>query len=205
MRRMCGAVALAALLPAAVGCGIQETDVVEAGGGATLVVIPPAPDRMLLFLVDGEGRVRPVARSMGDPLRHYDTGPSSGTSTGASGPWETPGPGGETDAAEGPDAGRARVGAEKALFVLSMGPTDAERDAGLGSRLPVAGLPPVEIVEAGTEGGATRVRTRIPVQGLEWPAVQQIVCTAAYAESPTAPPEVVLAGPDGELPAARCE
>lgn len=203
MRRLRGALAPAVLLLATTGCGIQQTDVVEAGPGATVTVIPPGEERMLLFLVDRDGRVRPVARAMSNPLVHWDTGPSSGTGTES--PWtpaETEGPGGS--GAE-TSVGKARTKAGKALVVLSIGPTDAERDAGLGSRLPGDGESPVTIVEQSTQGGRTTIRTSMPVKELEGTAVQQVVCTVAYAEDPTAPPEVVLVGPDGELPATRCE
>ncbi|MGW0463853.1 hypothetical protein ACWDX6_01060 [Streptomyces sp. NPDC003027] len=200
MSRLRGALAPAALLLATTGCGIQQTDVVEAGPGATVTVIPPGEERLLLFLVDRDGRVRPVARSMSAPLVHWDTGPSSGSGT------ETPGTSAET---AGPDAvaglERARTKAAKALVVLSIGPTGAERDAGLDSRLPDEGQAPVTIVEQSTQGGRTSIRTSMPVRELEGTAVQQVVCTVAYAEDPTAPPEVVLSGPDGELPPARCE
>ncbi|MFF8604857.1 hypothetical protein ACF06X_02875 [Streptomyces sp. NPDC015346] len=201
MRRMRGALVPAALLLAATGCGIQQTDVVEAGGGATVTVIPPGGQRMLLFLVDSDGRVRPVARSMGDPLVHWDTGPSSGTVRQGT-PIETENPGGSGSEAA---LGEARTGAGKALVVLTIGPTDAERDAGLGSRLPDTGRSPVTILKQATKGGKTWITTSMPVRNLDPLAVQQLVCTIAYAENPTAPPEVVLGGPDGELPAARCE
>ncbi|MFF8275122.1 hypothetical protein ACF05T_03245 [Streptomyces lateritius] len=203
MRRLRGVLAPAVLLLTATGCGIQQTDVVEAGGGATVTVIPPGSERILLFLVDREGRVLPVARSTSDPLVHWDTGPSSGSGTKTAGATdETEAPGGS-----GSEAGleKARTKAGKALVVLSIGPTDAERDAGLDSRLPGTGRSPLTIVEQGTKGGRTWIRTSMPVRELEGTAVQQVVCTVAYAENPTAPPEVVLGGPDGELPAARCE
>ncbi|MEU8529369.1 MULTISPECIES: hypothetical protein [Streptomyces] len=220
------AVALAALSLAVTGCGIQESDVVEAGGAATVGVSPEGPDRITLFFVSEDGRLVPVVRSRYNPLDDARA-PQSGTGSADSGP----------------------MGAGKILAALTHGTTDAERAAGLHSRIPEAGLKGFEIayreedaaawahggrdrrtsggsVGGGGDGGSAGsggtpvhtpgsthapsrkiwIRSELRLEGLDGAAVQQIICTAAYAEAPdSGDVEVILLGRDGELPAARCE
>lgn len=225
------AVAAVALLLAATGCGIQESDVVEAGGAATVGVSPEGPDRMTLFLVAEDGRIVPVVRSRGNPFDDARAA-QSGTRSGTEGP--------------------APMGAAKVLSALMQGTTRSEREAGLHSRLPVEGRKGFEIAYRGEDAaawahggsdkrtgggtggtggsggsggnggsagapvhtpGSTRapsrqiwIRSALRVEGLDGAAIQQIVCTAAFAEAPeTGDVEVILVGRDGELPAARCE
>ncbi|MGY0057459.1 hypothetical protein ACWY4P_12980 [Streptomyces sp. LZ34] len=54
-------VAAAALLT---GCGVRQSDVIEAGGPATVTVFPAAEQRLLLFFVSPEGRLTPVSRGI---------------------------------------------------------------------------------------------------------------------------------------------
>ncbi|MGW7362728.1 GerMN domain-containing protein [Streptomyces sp. NPDC054841] len=64
MRRLPTAVAALAASAALLltGCGIQETDVIEAGGPATIEVFPGNERRMLLFFRSPEGELLPVSR-----------------------------------------------------------------------------------------------------------------------------------------------
>ncbi|MDX3230005.1 hypothetical protein [Streptomyces sp. ME19-01-6] len=43
------------------GCGVRQSDVIEAGGPATVTVFPDAEQRQILFFVSSEGRLTPVA------------------------------------------------------------------------------------------------------------------------------------------------
>ncbi|MDQ1010987.1 hypothetical protein QFZ82_005472 [Streptomyces sp. V4I23] len=47
-------------------CGIQESDVIEAGGPATVDVLPAREVRMLLFFYSPEGTLMPVSRYTGE-------------------------------------------------------------------------------------------------------------------------------------------
>lgn len=51
-------VAAVALLTA---CGVRQSEVIEAGGPATVTVFPVEEQRMILFFVSSEGRLTPVS------------------------------------------------------------------------------------------------------------------------------------------------
>ncbi|MEU0805819.1 hypothetical protein [Streptomyces sp. NPDC005970] len=57
--RLGSATVAAALLT---GCGVRQSDVVEAGGPATVTVLPDAEQRVILFFVSSEGRLTPESR-----------------------------------------------------------------------------------------------------------------------------------------------
>ncbi|GAA3377422.1 hypothetical protein GCM10020367_53070 [Streptomyces sannanensis] len=63
--RITAVLALSLLLT---GCGIQSTDVVEAGDPARAHVNAPAAGRMLLFFLSPNGELMPVTRSVGGPV-----------------------------------------------------------------------------------------------------------------------------------------
>ncbi|MFF8843995.1 hypothetical protein ACF08N_14940 [Streptomyces sp. NPDC015127] len=65
VRAALAGLAAAALLTA---CGIQESDVIEAGGPATIDVLPAREVRMLLFFYSPDGVLMPVSRYTGDPF-----------------------------------------------------------------------------------------------------------------------------------------
>ncbi|MGW3496020.1 hypothetical protein [Streptomyces sp. NPDC001020] len=44
------------------GCGVQQTDVIEAGGPATVNVFPAPGQRLLLFFLSPQGHLTPVVR-----------------------------------------------------------------------------------------------------------------------------------------------
>lgn len=186
------AAALLALLPLA-ACGIQESDVVEAGGAATVIVRPVGGTSMVLFYVGPDGRLMLVARDIGFRVPvGAENGNGSGTGEG-------------TDQLFRSDY---RIATDKVLTSLLEGPNEEERAAGLTTKLPpLHSLRPHSLPRPDADGTTVlHVRVAIPVHDIAPLALRQLVCTAAYAEADkeTAPP-VVVSGPDGALPATRCE
>lgn len=183
--RRCAAAALLALVPLA-GCGIQRSDVVEAGAGAPVTVNPTGNPRMLLFFVGREGRLMPVARDLGFG-RIVDDGTGSGAVI-----------------THPPDY---RVATDKVLHALIEGPDEQERAAGLITRIDFHGAGEPHVLREPDPDGRPRltVRLTVRVRDLDTVAVRQLICTASYAEDLGRAAEVVLAGTDGALPAARCE
>ena len=203
------ALALAAVLG---GCGIQKSDVVEAGDAATIAVQPSPSSRILLFFVDRAGGLVPVARRVDPP--GPEEGVLDGGAVGDAGEG-TPDPG--TSGGAGPAADRPRIATEKILAQLQYGPTPEERAAGLDSRVPVPRTEkhgfivdrPGQDADADTDADTDgvpeiRLSTQLLVHDLEEVAVQQIVCTAAYAVSATGQALVTLVGADGSLPPVHC-
>ncbi|MFJ5707676.1 hypothetical protein [Streptomyces sp. NPDC093105] len=205
MRRRTGLIALlAAALPVLAGCGIQGSDVVEAGEAPTVDVQPVPEGRMLLYFLGPGGELMPVARDVGlsfVPVPET-THPGSG---------ETADPGsGETADPDHPD--RREIGLThpnvqglatvKVLAALLSGPGGAELQAGLTTELP-ASTEPIRVEPE--DAGGIRLRTRFLVQELSERAVAQLVCTAAYAVDRAGAREVTVTGPDGALPATACE
>ncbi|GGT18466.1 hypothetical protein GCM10010271_21980 [Streptomyces kurssanovii] len=176
-RRIRAATALAALL-ALTGCGIQETDVIEAGGPATLDVLPAREHRMMAFFLSPDGLLVPSPRSVDTRVWDGAVGPESGT------------------APEPPSTA-------KTVAALLAGPNAAEKRAGLSNE---PSLPDPSTV-AGTEmsGGTARLTLDTPLTPLTEIARQQLVCTIAYAESDNGGVPVVLVGTDGARPAATCD
>lgn len=177
------AAALLALLPLA-ACGIQKSDVVEAGGAAPVIVHPTAGPRMLLFFVAQDGRMMPVARDLDLGIGRVIGSPIEST--------------------DPPDQ---HVATDKVLSALIEGPDDWERAAGLTSRIAFHGAgEPHAQRQPGADGRPVlRVRLTVRVQDLDPIAVRQLVCTAVYAEDIGPAAQVVVSGMDGSLPATRCE
>ncbi|MFE5616373.1 hypothetical protein [Streptomyces sp. NPDC056470] len=184
MRR--AAVLGAALLTGALaltGCGIQQSDVVEAGGPATIAVAPGEVGRLLLFYVDVDGRLTPAARPLDPRLMLREQAHPRGLG----------------------------VAAPPALAALLRGPNADERAAGLSTRLPEQAwatgdggpLVNVEIDEDGER--RLRVSVDFPLGDLDGAAARQLVCTAAYAEETDGRIAVVLSGPGGVRPAETCD
>ncbi|MFI8516829.1 hypothetical protein ACIGEZ_03190 [Streptomyces sp. NPDC085481] len=171
------AAALLALLSLA-GCGIQKSDVVEAGAAAPVTVHPTSNPRLLLFFVGRDGRLMPVVRDIG-------FGPDSETRSGAF---------------------DYRVATDKVLGTLFDGPDDKERTAGLTTRIAFHGAGnPHTTKQPGADGRTElRVRLSVRVRDLDPIAVRQLVCTASYAEDLGSTAQVVVSGLDGALPATRC-
>ncbi|MFE0648069.1 hypothetical protein ACFVZH_05715 [Streptomyces sp. NPDC059534] len=191
-RRTTAAAALLGLLTLA-ACGIQKSDVVEAGGAATVAVFPaPGQDRVVLYFLGPDGRPLPAVRDLGGPFSETWP-PSDGTGSGTR-----------------IESGRhGPVVTDKVLAMLLNGPSGVEAAAGMTTGLPRSGAG--AHVEADKAAGVTegrrllRLSSPFPVGGLTDEALQQLVCTTAFAEDPAGMVEVALTGPDGSLPAARCE
>ncbi|MFJ3584241.1 hypothetical protein ACIPPS_18640 [Streptomyces sp. NPDC090127] len=197
-RRVTAALALLLALGA---CGIRGTEVVEAGDAAAVPVQPPTALRMTLFFVSADGRLLPVVRE-GDGVPENRPVPA------ATRPDGTP----LTDD-EQPWGARADAGKPlKVLAALMAGPTDAERAAGLRTRLPGPEHRVHELfVSADAAAPARddglpvfRVRYTGPVMDLQPLAVRQIVCTTVFSQHPAGLVSVLLTGPDGSLPAQSC-
>ncbi|MFE6458592.1 hypothetical protein ACFVP0_14195 [Streptomyces cinereoruber] len=208
MRRRAAAAAAVLLALAAGGCGIRETDVVEAGGAATVVVQPVPEERMTLYFLGPDGGMLPVVRDVGP----HAPSPSPTRTADGSGTDRTPydGFGPEYEISTGAPA-HGRIPTGKVLAALLAGPTEAERAAGATTALPGAAdwTTHVEAARAGTDpAGSVPVlglRAPFPVRDLPETAVRQLVCTAAHAEHLADRAEVTLTGPDGTLPAGRCD
>ncbi|MFJ9826319.1 hypothetical protein ACIRSU_18390 [Streptomyces sp. NPDC101160] len=193
-RRICRGLcvaALLALLPGLAACGIQGSDVVEAGGAAPVTVQPTSEPRLLLFFVGKDGRLMPVAREL-----HFafgqDWGEGSGTDVTVmpSHPVEVVG---------------YRVPTDKVLSTLLDGPEEKERAAGLTTRLTLHGGGDPHVEPPAKDGsGGLRLRLSVRVRDMDPVAVQQLVCTTAFAERWGSGVPVVISGADGSLPATTC-
>ncbi|MFF2776479.1 hypothetical protein ACFVU3_16370 [Streptomyces sp. NPDC058052] len=191
---------LAAALPLLAGCGIQNSDVVEAGEAPVVVVQPVPESRMLLYYLGPDGELMPVAREVGTPFVPLP---------------ERTVPGGEReevpDHADGsgtgfdPAAGHPDVpdvATVKVLAALIAGPGGADREAGLTTELPETR----ELIRVVSEGtGEIRLRTPFLTHELSERALAQLVCTAAHAVDRSGTAAITVEGPDGTLPAATCE
>ncbi|MFJ5552027.1 hypothetical protein [Streptomyces sp. NPDC093225] len=167
-----GASTLAAAL--LVGCGIQGTDVVEAGAPAKLSLSGPANERPVLYFVSRKGELTPVIRSTvvesvykpspGALVKMLLAGPNS---------WERAA--GMTTAL--PDWSAPRKGEAGDLIVYGVDRTG---------------------------DNAVRVVTGTRVGDLPALARQQLICTVAAATSPAMTSEVVLTGTDGTMDRDTC-
>ncbi|SED45297.1 hypothetical protein SAMN05428939_5237 [Streptomyces sp. TLI_105] len=173
----------------------------EAGGAATVAVAPAPEFRMVLYFLGPGGRPVPVVRELGPPVPDpaFASGDSEST---------------EDRKAQGLGSGWAQdthgpqVPIDRALAALLAGPAGADTAAGLTTDLPVSEKPAhAEATEILTPEGrrVVRLRSPFPVRGLSEAAVQQLVCTAAYAEDGGGMVDVSLVGVDGTLPTTRCE
>lgn len=188
-RRRAAVVAVAAaavpLLGVLVGCGIQETDVIEAGGPASVQAFLDRDHDMLLFFRSPDGGLTPVIRTTA-PSAEFGDGyvePGSGDRN----PGDTAGP----------------VPTEKVVMALLDGPREEDRAAGLGTSLPAArpgGTVEVELSPGG------RVTTRLPLalEGLDSTAVRQLTCTIAYSKDAGGQVVVELTGQDGATRSGTC-
>ncbi|MEU3054745.1 hypothetical protein [Streptomyces griseus] len=180
------AAGLAALLVLAggplAGCGIQETDVIEAGGPAVGDLLPPREGRVLLFFFSPDGELLPVPRIVQDPWQSANAGATGSATT---------------------DEGTGASSPLAAVTALLTGPDKAERRAGLRNAptLPRAATA-ADRVEV--DGSTVEVELRLPVRRLAAPARDQLVCTAAYAAHTKGAVSVSLVGRDGRLAPADC-
>lgn len=181
-RRTVAALALAvtAAVPLLGGCGIQDTDVVEAGGPASFQAFLNRDYDMLLFFRSPDGRVVPVIRS---------TGPSTVITEG--------------DEAVVADEPTGPVPTEKVISALLTGPREEDRAVGLSTDLPAAGTHPTVEVDRAPSG---KVVARLPlaVKGLSDTARRQLICTIAHGEDADGRLVVELTGQDGATSSGTC-
>ncbi|MFE9461782.1 hypothetical protein [Streptomyces californicus] len=170
---------LLALVPGPLtGCGIQQTEVVEAGRPAVGDLLPPREGRLLLFFHGPDDGLLPVPRIVDVPW-HSGGSPADGE---------------EADQALSPLA---------AVTAQLTGPNKDERRAGFrnDSSLPGTASAVDRVV---TGGSAVEVGLTTDVRTLTAHARDQLVCTAAYAAHPRGARPVTLVGRDGRLPPADC-
>ncbi|MEV2193028.1 hypothetical protein AB0I02_18855 [Streptomyces phaeochromogenes] len=177
------AFAVVAAVPMLGGCGIQETDVIEAGGPASFQAFFDREYEMLLFFRSPDGGLNPVIRS---------TRPSAGSSDEYFG-YQLPG------SEETPEPATP----EQVVLALLAGPRKEDRAAGLGTALPKAR--PGATVKVGPSS-AGRVTTRLPfaLNDLNSTALRQLTCTIAYSQDADGQVVVELTGQDGASRSGTC-
>ena len=179
------ATAVAVAVPLLGGCGIQETDVIEAGGPASFQAFLNRDYDMLLFFRSPDGGLSPVIRTTEPSTVFGDEYTESGSAD--ENPGDTAGP----------------VPTEKVVSALLAGPREEDRAAGLSTALPTAR--PGGTVEVERSAGG-RVTTRLPLalQGLDNTALHQLTCTIAYSQDPDGQVVVELTGQDGTSRSGSC-
>ncbi|MFE7382362.1 hypothetical protein ACFU9F_18555 [Streptomyces zhihengii] len=187
---------LAALVPlAGCGIGIPETDVIEAGGPATIDVLPARDYRMLLFFLSPDGRLTPVPRVVDDGFgENYRLPDGVGPETEA----DSSGGGGSGGQVPLP----ARPPTEKTVAALLGGPNATEQKSGLRN---APTLPKQAAVTIKVSGGVIDATVKAPLDGVDDLGLRQLVCTIAYAEDAWGRPPVRLTGTDGTRPASDCD
>ncbi|MCL7424830.1 hypothetical protein [Streptomyces sp. YS415] len=182
-RRRAAAAVLAAALPLLGACGIQETDVIEAGGPASFDAFLDRDDDMLLFFRSADGGLRPVIRTT--------------TPTGQFGDEYI-------EAGSGVREVHNTVGlvpVEKVVAALLNGPRKEDRAAGLGTALPRAdGTAEIDALPG------NRVRARLPLalSSLDRTALAQLTCTIAHHWDGEGRTVVELTGQDGATSSETC-
>ncbi|WP_228923560.1 hypothetical protein [Streptomyces sp. DH7] len=167
------------------GCGIQESDVIEAGGPATVDAFLNRDDDMLLFFRSPDGGLSPVIRSVGPSAgfgdEYVEPGSGDRDPTGPAGPAPT----------------------EKVALALLSGPGRTDRAAGLTTALPAVREGGTVAVQVSSDGGIA-VRLPLAVQGLDATALRQLTCTIAYNEATDGRGVVTLTGQDGAKRSGTC-
>lgn len=179
-RRRAAAVTVAAAVPLLGGCGIQETDVIEAGGPASVQAFLDRDHDMVLFFRSPDGGLSPVIRTIA-------------LSDGFGG--------GHVEAGSADTAGP--VPTEKVVAALLAGPRKEDRAAGLSTALPAARPGGTVEVERSSDG---KVTTRLPLalEGLDSTALHQLTCTVAYSQDADGRIAVQLTGQDGASVSGTC-
>ncbi|MGW1273824.1 hypothetical protein [Streptomyces sp. NPDC002491] len=175
------AVAVACAAPMLGGCGIPETDVIEAGGPATVqAFLTPSTD-VLLFFRSPDGMVRPVIRTVRISTVPVGSGAAHGSSAGQAAPLVT----------------------ERVVMMLLAGPQEEDRAAGLDTALPAA-LPGVPIRIGPAKDGTATARVPLALDGLDDTALRQLTCTIAYGLDVDGRTVVELTGRDGASTSGTC-
>ncbi|MFE5922849.1 hypothetical protein [Streptomyces sp. NPDC056468] len=175
-RRPAAAVALAfaATAPLLGGCGIKETDVIEAGGPASFQAFLNRDYDMLLFFRSPDGALTPVIRTTGPSAEDENLGEAAGP-----------------------------VPTEKVVLALLGGPRDEDRAAGLSTSLP-ATRPGATVEVEASPGGRVTTRLPVALKGLSGPALRQLICTIAYSQDADGKVAVQLTGQDGVSRSGTC-
>ncbi|MDQ0960677.1 hypothetical protein QFZ66_004555 [Streptomyces sp. B4I13] len=183
MRRRAAAAAVALVLGAPLlgGCGIPETDVIEAGGPATVQAFLTRDTDVLLFFRSPDGRVRPVIRTVRISTATVGSGTADGSSAGQAAPLAT----------------------EKIVMMLLAGPHEEDRAAGLDTALPAA-LPGVPVRIGSTWDGRAKARVPLALDRLDDTALRQLTCTIAYGLDADGRSVVELTGRDGASTSGTC-
>ncbi|MFI9170845.1 hypothetical protein [Streptomyces lincolnensis] len=179
------AVAVTTVVPLLGGCGIPETDVIEAGGPASFQAFFNRESEMLLFFRAPDGGLSPVIRT---------TEPSAGFGAGAE---EL----GSADQGSGEAAGP--VPTEKIVAALLNGPREEDRAAGLDTALPAARRGGTVVIEA-TSADRVTIRLPLALKGLDSTALRQLTCTIAYSHDADGRALVQLTGQDGTSRSGTC-
>ncbi|WP_097886403.1 hypothetical protein [Streptomyces sp. st140] len=184
-RGLATAVVAAVGVPLAGGCGIQNSDVIEAGGPATVEAFLNRDADMLLFFRSPDGGLSPVVRevrpSAGFGDEYIEPGAVARDPSGPAGPAPT----------------------EKVVLALLSGPGEADRAAGLTTALPALREKEAVQVEVASDGGIT-ARLPLAVQDLDATAVRQLTCTIAYNQAKDGRGVVTLRGQDGAQRTGSC-
>ncbi|MFI1223797.1 MULTISPECIES: hypothetical protein [unclassified Streptomyces] len=183
--RRAAALAAAAVVPLLGGCGIQETDVIEAGGPATVEAFFNRNDDMILFFRAPTGGLNPVIRS---------ARPSPGFGEGYD---EV----GSEDRKSGDQAGP--VSTEQAVLALLGGTAKEDRAVGLSTALPAA-RPGAAVELAVAPDGTVTLRLPFALKPLEPTALRQLTCTVAYSQEADGQVVVELEGEDGASSSDTC-
>ncbi|KAB2588057.1 hypothetical protein [Streptomyces arboris] len=178
--RRAAALAVAAAVPLLGGCGIQETDPIEAGGPATVEAFYNRDDDMMLFFRTPDGGLNPVLRTVR-------------SSAGFNGDYVEPG------SATPPGPPRT----EKTVLALLAGPREEDRAAGLTTALPLA-LPGTTVTVKTTPGGTVTTDLPFPLKDLDTTARHQLTCTIAYSRASDGKVVVKLRGQDGASSSDTC-
>ena len=174
------AVAFAGFVPLLGGCGIQETDVIEAGGPASFQAFLDRDHDMLLFFRSPDGGLSTVIRSTRPSGAEFGSGDQN------------------------PDDPAGPVPTEKVVSALLAGPQEDDRAAGLTTALPTLGRGATVKVEASSDG---RVTAHLPLalKPLDNTALRQLTCTIAYSRDADGQVVVELRGQDGTSRSGTCE
>jgi hypothetical protein len=178
-RRASAAVVAAVVVLLLGGCGIQETDVIEAGDPAGTEAFFNRNDNTLLFFRFPDGVVTPVIRQIEPPANSGNAG------------------------AKKPGAAARRMSAEKAVLALLRGPRAKDRAAGLTTALPAARPGATVEIEPAPNNGVT-VRLPLDLKELDSTALRQLTCTIAYSLSAAGQTVVELTGQDGTSSTGTC-
>jgi hypothetical protein len=172
---------VAALLLA--GCGIRETDVIEAGGPANVPYVSDYAVQSLLFFRLPHGELVPVVRALGSyEGANYQPRPASPEKV-------------LTALLGGPTKKEKAVGLSTALPPVTGGSVRLRGSAGAVG--PGDG--------PGSVGGDVTLSLPLPLAPLDATAVRQLICTAAYNKDRDGRATVRITGTDGGTKSGTCD